>query len=261
MNPTGIVGALIGGCLGAVLWGLGAGGPNGFEGSNIAILVGVLVGGGCVLLKGRGVKMALLCCVVSILSIFAGKAFACWLVLNREWGYSDRLPIQAASERENPFDQEAYSNLLKNVGAFSSLSEPGEYPRFIVERGFEVEPADGAVSTAELEAFKKWWVPLLIRWKKELPRFKEAREDYLETLSRAEEERFKATHTVLDLFKSWSYHPLDILYLALALVIPVVIVETVTERARMKREARERMARQAAERKPLPKMLPAKPRQ
>ena len=177
MNPLGILGALIGGCLGAVLWGLGAGGPNGWEHSQIAILVGLFVGGGCVVLKGRGVKMALFCCAVSVLSVFAGKAFACWLVLNRDWSYSDRLPIQAAAEREHPFDQAAYSNLLKNVGAFSTLSGPDEYTHFIVERAFEDAPADGEVSTAELEAFKKWWVPLLIRWKKELPRFKEARED------------------------------------------------------------------------------------
>ncbi|CAG0959488.1 hypothetical protein PLCT2_00671 [Planctomycetaceae bacterium] len=260
MKPLGILGALIGGCLGAFVWGLGAGGPHGFEGYNIAILVGLLVGVGCVLLNGRGVKTALLCCAVSVLSVFAGKAFACWLVLNRDWSYSDRLPIQAAAEREHPFNQEAYSNLLKNVGAFAALTGPEDYPRFIIERGFEDDPVDGEVSEVELDAFNKWWAPLLVRWKKDLPRFKEAREDYLETLSRAEEERFKSTHTMIDLFKTWSYHPLDILFLALALIIPVVIVETVTERERMKREAAERLARQAAERKPLPKLAPAKPR-
>lgn len=259
MKLLGLVGAVLGGTIGAAIWGLGAGGPTGFESTWTAILLGALVGTGCVLFGGRGLAMALCAGGISVAFMFAGKAFAAWIVLNREWGYSDRLAIAAAHERAHPFDQKRYDDLIVAAYAYGRVAGPNDYPQFIVDRGFEFDPPNGVASEAELARFETIWAPMLQRWSRERPQFKKARDEYLDAYVRDFELEYKSTKTTTDLFLDTRLDLFDFLFGVLGLITPIGIVETVTESARMRREAEERKARQMAERKPLPRMSPTKP--
>lgn len=259
MQSLGLVGALLGAMLGAVIWGLGFGGPGGMEGSWVALLVGALTGSGCALLGGRGMKMALLAGFLAVAAMLGGRVLGAWIVLNREWGWKDRQAITAGALRRAPFEDATYDRMLRQIGEFKE-TPPDQMESFILRWGYELGEPDRQVSALELEHFQSDVAPHLTAWASKLPKQNEAREAYYDIVARGYERHFKATTPLWQIARP----PLDLVDLLFAiggLVVAVAVVETVTEKARMAREAAERAARQKAERKPLPRGKPAPTKQ
>lgn len=72
MKLSSMIGAVLGGILGAVAWGLVAKFAN-VEVGYVAVGVGALVGFLSTMLGGRGMTNAVACAVIAIVAIFAGK--------------------------------------------------------------------------------------------------------------------------------------------------------------------------------------------
>jgi len=256
MNLLGIIGAVLGGIIGAAIWGLGFGGPGGMESTWFACVVGAITGGGCALFRGRGVGMALLAGLIAVGAVGGGKVFGSWIILNREWSWKDRLAVRHATEQAMPFTDESYSRLLDHIALFKDLPEV-EYGRFLVNLGFELGPADSVASEAELAFFKEEIAPKFSEWVKKPPNPKEAREAYYDIHVGGHERHIKASFTVMDLAMQ-PVRLLDVVFIVLGFGAAVAVVELVTDRARRAKEAADRKAKQTAERRPLPKMAAAK---
>jgi hypothetical protein len=80
MKPLGVVGALLGGLLGAVVWAVIAWKMD-VEIGYVAWGIGFAVGFGSVLLGGSGQTNGIMCAVVALLSIFCGKIGAAMAIL------------------------------------------------------------------------------------------------------------------------------------------------------------------------------------
>jgi hypothetical protein len=72
MKPLAVVGALVGGLIGAIAWG-GITAVTNVEIGYMATGVGFLVGFGSTLLGGKGTVNGVLCGIIALLSIFGGK--------------------------------------------------------------------------------------------------------------------------------------------------------------------------------------------
>ncbi|HWA83405.1 MAG TPA: hypothetical protein VG820_08240 [Fimbriimonadaceae bacterium] len=72
MKPLGVVGALIGGLIGALLWG-GITAATKLEIGYMATGVGFLVGFGSAIVGGRGFANGVMCAIVALLAMFGGK--------------------------------------------------------------------------------------------------------------------------------------------------------------------------------------------
>lgn len=83
MKPIAIVGALVGGLIGAVLWGAIVA-ATAFEIGYMATGVGFLVGFGSALLGGRGQLNGVICSVIALLAMFGGKIATVRFIAPRE---------------------------------------------------------------------------------------------------------------------------------------------------------------------------------
>lgn len=158
MNPMALVGASVGGVVGAIIWGALAY-MTGFEIGYVAWGVGGLVGFGAVLLGGRGsFSTAVACGAIALGSIVAGRALAI------------QLTIDAMVPRE------IYNVMMQQAQAFSHVKSKREIPMFMVTQGYTTTMDPGDIPREEVREFTEIQVPVLKQLHAEKPTFEEWKE-------------------------------------------------------------------------------------
>ncbi|MEM7231854.1 MAG: hypothetical protein AAF517_06760 [Planctomycetota bacterium] len=140
MKPSAIIGAVVAGGLGALLWAGIAIGLS-LEIGYVAWAVGGLVGFGSVVAGGRGPRNALACAAITCGAILAGKAMF--------------LSFAVGSEGA----QQVYQALKPHRQAFAQAEER-DYPEFMVNQGFSSATGPELVSPDELSHFQLNIAPL-----------------------------------------------------------------------------------------------------
>ncbi|MCK6456314.1 MAG: hypothetical protein L6Q92_07265 [Phycisphaerae bacterium] len=174
-NPlqiTPLLGALAGGGIGALAWGLIAA-KTGYEVGYVAWGVGILVAVGAKLLGGRGTLTAGACAVIALGSIFAGKMLAVnYTVLDMLDGATATLT-----------SREFYELEMQKAEKFALLTSEDEYPAFMVEYGYTDEAKAEDVPAEEVAAFKEDMVERLKRLRAESPSYEDWKADQEKNLS------------------------------------------------------------------------------
>ena len=145
MKAGGIVGAIAGGILGALVWAGIAYFAN-YELGLVAWGIGIVVGVGSALLGGEGGANGLMCGFVALASIFAGKAFAVKLAMGSEMeGFADVIFVQ-----------------LQEGAAGIEGVEPEGYKEWMVENEWGTAATEvEEVTDEELQEFTEETVPML----------------------------------------------------------------------------------------------------
>lgn len=169
MQPGGIVGAAIGAFAGALIWAV-LSASTGYEVGYVAWGVGGLVGFGAVLLGGRGTAMGVLCAILALVSIFAGK------VLSVRFA----APAQIRKVLEAHFTQANFDALQADAAAFAACSSPDRHAEFMVAHGYTEAEEAAAVAPEELAEFRRAWVPRLQEYHAQKPSFEAWRKERLD---------------------------------------------------------------------------------
>lgn len=148
MNPIALLGAVLGGIVGAVIWCLVAN-FTGYELPYMQWAIGGLVGVGASSLGGRGILMAFCCALICFLSIFVGKMGG---VLIARGVARDALAVKLTQER--------YETMSLQAQSFAALPSPEFYGDFMIENGYV---AEDTVTEEDLERFEAVEVPVFRR--------------------------------------------------------------------------------------------------
>jgi hypothetical protein len=253
-NVLGAIGCIGAGLIGAFVWGFGFGGPHGMTSSWLAMVIGFLIAIFCIVFRGRGTKMAILAAVVALVAIFGGRFFGGWVVLNREWGYRDRMMIAREIYKNTDTNAEA-SRTLRALADFKQLKGDAEYPALIVKHNFEIGEPDGHVSETELAEFKQHWAPLLKRWAESLPKSNELAGQVMAVHIDIYEAEFKANTSITDI-ATYDLNFVDVFFALLGAMVSGAMVMLVSGKLELRRQATEKAKREKAERAPLPKLTP-----
>jgi phosphate/sulfate permease len=151
MKP--LVGAGIGGVLGAFLWAVIVWTTN-YEIGYVAWAVGGLVGFGSALLGGSGQTNGVICGVIALLSILGGK-FA--------------IAYTTAESAKEKALVSAYKEVMKDAADFDEVKSEKEYPGFMVKHEYTDCRHAADISDAALDAFKEKTAPMLQRLFKDKP--------------------------------------------------------------------------------------------
>ncbi len=100
MKPLSLIGAIVGGAIGAVAWGLITKYTN-YEVGFVAWGIGLLVGFGALLLGGGGKANGIACAIIAAVAIFAGKMLSVTFV-NPDIGFNENL--EAVKSNLGPID-------------------------------------------------------------------------------------------------------------------------------------------------------------
>ncbi|MCH8274766.1 MAG: hypothetical protein IH851_08245 [Armatimonadetes bacterium] len=167
MKPAGIVAALIGGAVGAVVWAL-IGWKTGYEVGFIAWGVGASVGFASYAAGGRGTANGVLCAVIALAAIFVGKVA----------DYRLSLPdIVRAGFTDEVLSEHYYEELMQDAADFRQVASESEYPCFMVDHGYAGDAEDPSkVSPEKIEKFKAETVPKLREWAQNPPSYESWRE-------------------------------------------------------------------------------------
>lgn len=166
-------GAIGGAVLGALIWGLITYLTH-YEVGWIAWGIGLLAGGGCAWLDGRGQGMATAAAALALLAIFVGKLLGTQFVLNAELG---RI--------EEQMTQQTYEEMRQDWTRYAELSEPVSEERlreFMVERGYSAAKTAQEVTTGELTSFRIEIAPYLQSMAEAEPSIEEWREHELDEI-------------------------------------------------------------------------------
>lgn len=254
-NVLGAIGCIGAGIISAFVWGFSFGGPHGMTSSWLAMVIGIFIAIFCIVFRGRGTKMAVLAAVTALAAILGGHFFGGWVVLNRDWGYHDRLAISREIYKDTDTSAEA-SRMLRALADFKQLKGDAEYPALIVKHNFEIGTADGQVSEAELAEFKQHWAPMLKRWAENLPKSNELAGQVMAVHVDIYEQEFKANTSITDI-ATYDLNFIDVFFALLGAMVAGAMVMLVSSKLELRRQAEEKKRREAAERAPLPK-LPGK---
>jgi hypothetical protein len=142
MKPFSLVGAVIGGVLGALVW---AAVTYFFkvEVGYIAWGVGGLVGLGALAMGGRGAATGGACALIALLAIFAGKFLAVKVAVG------------------SPDAEALYRDFVSDARDFAALTSERQFPRFMVQHGYSNAGEPSGVTADEVERFKTKRAPML----------------------------------------------------------------------------------------------------
>lgn len=174
MKPLGILGALAGGALGAVIWGVIAWKLQ-VEVGYVAWGIGFAVGGASAFLGGRGVPNGVLCAVVALMSIMGGKMLAV------KWSVPDAMKEIAATE----ITQEMYDGAMLSAAAVSSVSTDDEIKKAMIDIGYTEATSEAAITEAEFKEFKGETLPQLKRWGTNKPTMEQFKEELTGTATQS----------------------------------------------------------------------------
>lgn len=146
MKPVPFIGAIVGGIVGALVWGA-ISHFTGYEVGYVAWAVGALVGFAAAALGGSGVVSGTACAVVTILSILGGKALAF------QWAVDAQL-----KDEITPALFEAIRSDAKDLAA---VNDPSDYPEFMVTHGYTRVKKATDVSKEAVAEFEAETAPLL----------------------------------------------------------------------------------------------------
>lgn len=150
MNAKALIGAGVGGLVGAVIWG-GIAAATGFEIGYVAWGVGILCGGGAMWLGGSGRMMGVACALIALVSIFGGKMLA--------------VQMSAPGELREMFDavytREVYQEYLDDAEAFAELEPDADYREFMFERQYTPAETPEEITDEEYAYFERETVPEL----------------------------------------------------------------------------------------------------
>lgn len=197
MKPVAILGACIGGLIGALIW---AGITYAFEYEigYMALAVGALVGFGAVALGGSGEKVAACCSVIAVVSILGGKVLAISMFMG------------------NSLSTELYALLEPDAEAYAEVRTDWDVRRFMVEMGYTEAGSAGEVSPQELQNFQNSFGPVLEDMVENRPGLKEWRDsETAQTFLAGIEDQMEVS--TLDVLKS-SFSIIDIIFFVLGIV-------------------------------------------
>lgn len=166
MNAKALIGAAAGALIGAIIWAVIAY-TTGYEIGWIAWIIGAIVGGAARAMGADDQPTAVMCAILALASIFVGKLLATEYMASHE---VSKL-VDAALNRT------VYEEAKSDSEEFAKVKSEDEYPKFIQERGFRDEGAEGDVTSAEIERFKEFEVPRLKRFAENNPSFEEWRKE------------------------------------------------------------------------------------
>ena len=140
-----IIAAVIGGLVGALLWGAIAH-FTGYEVVYVAWAIGGLIGFLSAMAGGEGFTNGAICAAVAALSLIAGKFVAVKMSVSAEL---------------TPMLEPMYEEQKQDAAEFAKLESKDDWGNFIYENGYtEVESVED-ISTAELMIFEATTVPML----------------------------------------------------------------------------------------------------
>ena len=143
MRPLSLVGAVVGGSIGALVWTCVAYWFN-LEIGYVAGAIGGRVGFGSYALGGRGVASGVACALVTLIAIFSGKCLTAKIVLEAETC------------------RQLHSYLLPQSEQFVRLDSEAEYPQFMVEYGYTTAREASQVPAHEVDNFTALVAPMLV---------------------------------------------------------------------------------------------------
>ena len=142
----GVVGALVAAAVGAVAWGLIAQ-YTGFEVGYVAWGIGAAIGFISALLGSGGVPNGVLCAVLALVAVGAGKLLGSYWTAEkdyREYYVEDWL------------SEESYQDLQQEATAFAQVKSEQEYPKFIVDNNCIGATTVEEVTKEDIEGFKEY---------------------------------------------------------------------------------------------------------
>jgi hypothetical protein len=193
MDPArmipGIIGAAIGGLVGAILWAV----VIFFAQKEIGIIawgVGGLVGFGGLLLGARGTTMGVICGLVALLSICGGKLVGFQLV-----SLFPSETVELADEEED--DHELYEEFMEDARQFASVKGDDAIRAFMVKRDYTLQSSPSAISDEELYEFRADMEGDLLSWGESPPTYEEWYNEWYEIEPEYEGEGAAESETAL----------------------------------------------------------------
>ncbi|OHB77109.1 MAG: hypothetical protein A2Z34_02490 [Planctomycetes bacterium RBG_16_59_8] len=110
------------------------------------------------LMGGRGMASAAICALLALFSIFAGKVFAVYCVVQSHDAFEEK---EAKAELDVVFGRSVYETHLAAGEQFQLLKSEEEYPAFMIQQGFTEADDPQKVSSVEIMEFKKEYVSYL----------------------------------------------------------------------------------------------------
>lgn len=161
MNPFTLLGAFIGGLVGALLW-VVAIASSGTPWGGLALAVGAGAGAGAVLCDSRPANAMVIAIMVLVLCVCA-KGVGLFVSTMNPGG-------QARAELE--YTQEEYLRFMNDAVELRTV-QPDGYAAFIQNRRFYDADQDGTASPEEIQRFQTFWMPRLQAWDAAPPLFAE----------------------------------------------------------------------------------------
>lgn len=199
MKGLSLVGALLGGLAGAVIWLIAVA----IDGSPLGVLalgVGAAVAAGAILLNstpGGAVPAALITLGFCLLAKFGG------------------IPIALDSIRsaiKDTFDHKQYDLYMADADAFVHMT-PAQVQQWLPGRGPYDIDKDGEISAAEQEIFNRFWAPRLTQWAQNPPTVEAWAPQITEDWHKESGQTADAKAVFVQFFGPW-----QLLFLALAVV-------------------------------------------
>jgi hypothetical protein len=193
MDPArmipGIIGAAIGGLVGAILWAA----VIFLAQREIGIIawgVGVLVGFGGLVLGARGMTMGVLCGIIALISICGGKLVGFQLV-----SLFPPETVELVDEEEE--DRELYEEFMEDARQFASAKEDDAIRAFMVKRDYSLQSSPSAISDEELYEFRADMEGYLLSWAETPPTYEQWYNEWYEIEPEYEGEGTAESETVL----------------------------------------------------------------
>jgi hypothetical protein len=160
MSTNALFGAIVGAVIGAAVW-AGIAYFTGYEVGYVAWGVGAAVGGLAAMFGSEGSTAGMICAVLALAAIFAGKVFAANLVLNKEL---DKMAAEV-------FDRSLYTEVMEDARQFASVTSEDAYPQFMIDRGYTDAPSVEFVTASDIADFKEYQVDELRKLQRESPSY------------------------------------------------------------------------------------------
>ena len=141
------IAAVIGGVVGALIWGA-ISYFTGYEVGYVAWGIGALIGFLCAASGGGGMSDGAVCAVIAVLSLVGGKYLAVQMSLDKEL---------------KPIFEPAYELQKAEAQEFVKLNTDEELKQFMVENGYTDATSSTSVRSVEFDEFERTSAPLLLK--------------------------------------------------------------------------------------------------
>ena len=162
-----LIGAVIGAALGAAGWAMVAV-MSGYEYSFIALIVGMLVGGGSLIFGGRGIGQGMLCGVIALVAIFGGKMLAANYLVGQE----------VSRVTDTVLSKSQYDEIAAEAQDFNFDGTNAEYREFMIIHDYSPATTADEVSDEELQWFMQEHMGRLVAFQESQPTYEEWRLQY-----------------------------------------------------------------------------------